>query len=233
MKFDAQKALITYSGILTAVVVGVLVSGAVQGVGPGRFTTLDVERINVREPDGTLRLTISNRHSFPEIPVRGEEVPHPNRDTAGMLFINDEGTEVGGLTWGGYEIDGRRFSAGSLTFDGYEQDQTVQLMGYQNGPARTSGVVVTDRPEASLDFEALSNFMALPEAERAAAAEAANLVGQQRAFLGRQPTGASELVLRDAAGKRRLVLSVAPDGGAKIDFLDETGQVTRTVTPES
>ena len=233
MKFDAQKALITYSGILTAVVVGVLVSGAVQGVGPGRFTILDVERINVREPDGTLRLTISNRESFPEIPVRGEEVLHPNRDTAGMLFINDEGTEVGGLTWGGYEIDGRRFSAGSLTFDGYEQDQTVQLMGYQNGPARTSGLVITDRPEASLDFVALSNFMALPEAERAAAAEVANLVGQQRAFLGRQPSGASELVLRDAAGKRRLVLSVAPDGGAKIDFLDETGQVTRTVTPES
>jgi len=233
MKFDAQKALIAYSGALTAVVVGVLISGAVQGVGPARFTTIDVERINVREPDGTLRLTISNRESFPEIPVRGEEIPHPNRDTAGMLFINDEGTEVGGLVWGGYEREGRRFSGGSLTFDGYEQDQTVQMMGYQNGPARTSGVIVTDRPEESMDFAALVGLESLSQAEQAAVLAAANVSGQQRAFLGRQASGASELVLRDAAGKRRLVLSVAPDGGARIDFLNAEGEVTRTVTPES
>lgn len=232
MKFDAQKALITYAGVLTAVVVGVLTTGAMRDAGVGRFTTLDVERINVREPDGTLRLTISNRESFPEMPWRGGEIKHPNRDTAGILFMNDEGTEAGGLVWGGYERDGRRYSSGSLTFDGYEQDQTVRLVGYQDGPTRRSGVDVWDRPEGSMNPAAAAGFADLPPAEQLAAARSANLIGQPRAFLGRQASGASELVLRDAEGRRRLVLSVALDGTAKIDFLDEAGAVRRTVTPE-
>jgi hypothetical protein len=56
--------------------------------------------------------------------------------------------------------------------------------------------------------------------------------GQPRAFLGRQGSGASELVLRDGAGRARLVLSVAADGAARITFRDESGRDTRVVTPE-
>ena len=233
MKFDAQKALIAYSGALTAVFIGVMVSGAVQGIGPARFTEIEVERINVREPDGTLRLVISNQTSFLEIPYRGREIPHPNRDNAGMLFMNEEGTEVGGLVWGGKNEDGVLSSGGSLTFDGYEQDQTVQIMGFQNGARRVSGLFVTDRPEEPMDFSVLERLDSIPAEEQGAALAAANMGGAPRAFLGRQGSGASELVLRDAEGKRRLVLSVAADGAAQIAFLDETGAVTRVVTPES
>ncbi|MNR56030.1 hypothetical protein D3C85_1765170 [compost metagenome] len=68
--------------------------------------------------------------------------------------------------------------------------------------------------------------------EQQAAMMAANMDGQPRAFLGRQGSGASELVLRDGAGRARLVLSVAADGGARITFRDENGQPTRVVTPE-
>ncbi|MFN4091515.1 MAG: hypothetical protein ACK4FG_01300 [Brevundimonas sp.] len=232
MKLDPQKALVVYSGALTAVIIGVMVSGAVQGVGPARFTEIDVQRINVREPDGTLRMVISNQTSFPEIPYRGREIPHPGRDTAGMLFMNEEGTEVGGLIFGGKDEDGVRSSGGSLTFDGYEQDQTVQLMGSQRGQRRVSGLVVTDRPEEPIDYAVLERLEGLsPEAQQAAMVSA-NMGGSQRAFLGRQGSGASELVLRDAGGKARLVLSVAADGTARIAFMDETGRTTRVVTPE-
>lgn len=232
MKFDPQRALIAYSGALTAVIIGVMVSGAVQGVGPARFTEIDVQRINVREPDGTLRMVISNQTSFPEIPYRGREITHPGRDTAGMLFMNEEGTEVGGLIFGGKDEDGVRSSGGSLTFDGYEQDQTVQLMGSQRGQRRVSGLVVTDRPEEPIDYAVLERLEGLsPEAQQAAMVSA-NMGGSQRAFLGRQGSGASELVLRDGGGKARLVLSVAADGAARIAFMDETGRTTRVVTPE-
>ena len=232
MKLDPQRALIAYSGALTAVVIGVMVSGAVQGIGPARFTEIDVQRINVREPDGTLRMVISNQTSFPEIPYRGREITHPGRDTAGMLFMNEEGTEVGGLIFGGKDQDGVRSSGGSLTFDGYEQDQTVQLMGSQRGQRRVSGLVVTDRPEEPIDYAVLERLEGLsPEAQQAAMVSA-NMGGSQRAFLGRQGSGASELVLRDAGGKARLVLSVAADGTARIAFMDETGRTTRVVTPE-
>ena len=232
MKFDAQKALIAYSGALTAVFIGVMVSGAVQGIGPGRFTEIDVQRINVREPDGTLRMVISNQTDFPEIPYRGREVPHPERDTAGMLFMNEEGTEVGGLIFGGKDEAGVRSSGGSLTFDGYEQDQTVQIMGLQQGSRRVSGLFVTDRPEEPMDFSVLERLESLSPEEQQAALASANMGGSQRAFLGRQGSGASELVLRDGDGKARLVLSVAADGGARIIFMDETGRATRVVTPE-
>lgn len=232
MKFDAQKALIAYSGALTAVVIGVMMSGAVQGIGPARFTEIDVQRINVREPDGTLRMVISNQTAFPEIPYRGREVPHPERDTAGMLFMNEEGTEVGGLIFGGKDENGVRSSGGSLTFDGYEQDQTVQIMGLQDGPRRVSGLFVTDRPEEPMDFSVLGRLEGLSPEEQQAALATANMGGSQRAFLGRQGSGASELVLRDGDGKARLVLSVAKDGRARIIFMDETGRATRVVTPD-
>jgi len=232
MKFDAQKALIAYSGALTAVFIGVMVSGAVQGAGPASFTEIDVQRINVREPDGTLRMVISNQTDFPEIPYRGREIPHPGRDNAGMLFMNEEGTEVGGLIFGGKNEDGVRSSGGSLTFDGYEQDQTVQIMGFQQGPRRVSGLFVTDRPEESIDFSVLERLDSLSPEEQEAALATANMGGSQRAFLGRQGSGASELVLRDADGKARLVLSVGADGAARIIFMDETGRATRVVTPD-
>lgn len=232
MKFDAQRALVVYSGALTAVFIGLMVSGAVEGAGPARFTQIDVERINVREPDGTLRLVISNQAAFPEIPHRGSEVPHPDRDTAGMLFMNEEGTEVGGLIFGGKDENGVRSSGGSLTFDGYEQDQTVQIMGLQRGPRRVSGLFVTDRPEEPMDFAVLGRMAGMTPEEQDAAAAAANMGGQQRAFLGRQGSGASELVLRDGNGKARLVLSVTQEGNARMIFMDETGRATRIVTPE-
>lgn len=232
MKFDAQKALVAYSGALTAVVIGVMVSGAVAGIGPARFTEIDVQRINVREPDGTLRMVISNQASFPGIPVRGQEFKHPNRETAGLLFMNEEGTEVGGLIFGGKDENGVKRSGGSLTFDGYEQDQTIQLLGMQEGGRRMSGVLVNDRPEEVLDYALLSRLGEMRPEELAEAVKHPSLQGAPRAFMGRSQSGASELVLRDGAGKARLILSVAADGAARIVFKDENGDTTKVVTPE-
>ena len=36
---------------------------------------------NLREPDGTLRLVISDKSKAPEIFVKGREYPHPDRKT--------------------------------------------------------------------------------------------------------------------------------------------------------
>ena len=234
MKFDAQKALIAYSGALTAVVIGVMVSGAALGIGPASFTEIDVQRINVREADGTLRMVISNEGSFPGIPVRGGEVPHPSRDgRAGMLFMNDEGTELGGLIFAGKQENGVKSSGGSLTFDGYEQDQTIQLLGIQEGRTRISGLMVSDRPDESIDFDLMSRMATMTPEEQEEASKHPSFQGAQRAFVGRNPGGDSTLVLRDAAGKARLVLSVARDGKARIAFMDDKGQVTREVTPDA
>ena len=62
---------------------------------PTQFEEIDVGRIKVREPDGSLRMVISNRAQFPDTPWKGEGIPRPDRKSfAGMLFVNDEGTRV-------------------------------------------------------------------------------------------------------------------------------------------
>ncbi|MGR4863015.1 hypothetical protein [Caulobacter sp. LARHSG274] len=231
MKFDAQKALIAYSGVLTAVVVGLLVAGAARAPGKAAFTEIDVQRINVREPDGVLRMVISNQALWPGLIIKGHEYPHPNRKTAGLLFFNEEGSENGGLIFDGREKDGRRTNSGSLTFDRYHQDQTIQIISDEDGPDRHAGLIVTDRPDGPMDFTLPSRLNAIPEADRPAALKAGHFGGVQRAFLGRADDGVSQLSLRDGEGRKRLILAVTPEGEATIQFLDATGKVVRTVTP--
>lgn len=232
MKSNAEKALIAYAGIATAALTIVLLSGATKPE-KTRFTEIDVERINVREPDGTLRMTISNAAQAPGIIVEGREQPHPSgRQKAGMLFFNDEGTETGGLIFGGREVDGRPVSGGSLTFDRYEQDQVVQLISVEEGVERYSGMIVSDRPETRIDFPALETARLMePGPERQAAFAAANIGGEMRAFIGRWTDRSSQVQLRDPQGRKRLVMSVDEDGNARIDFLDENGKAVRSLSP--
>jgi hypothetical protein len=233
MKFNSEKVLLAYAGVTTAAL-AVFALSAATSPAKTRFTEIDVERINVREPDGTLRMTISSAARAPGIIVKGREQPHPSgRQKAGMLFFNDEGTETGGLIFGGREVDGRPVSGGSLTFDRYEQDQVVQLISAEDGSERYSGMIVSDRPEARIDFAALERARFMKSgSERQAEFAAANIGGEMRAFVGRWTDHSSQVQLRDPEGRKRLVMSVDKEGRARIDFLDENGDVVRSLSPE-
>ena len=153
-----------------------------------------------------------------------------------MIFFNDEGTENGGLIFGGAKKNGVVSSEGHLSFDQYEQDQVVNLEQTEANGQRSAGLGIADRPDQALDFEGLSKLEAQPDSP-AKQAELARLAasgafGQQRLFLGKTD-GNAVLALRDAKGRKRLVLKVEPSGEASIQFLDETGKVVRTVTPQS
>ena len=101
-----QHVLLIYSGVLTVVLCVVLLSGA-SSRKKTSFDEIDVKRINLVEPDGTIRMVISNRADFPGLIVKGKEYPH-DRQTAGMLFFDDEGTENGGLIFGGAKVQRRQ-----------------------------------------------------------------------------------------------------------------------------
>ncbi|MFW7267047.1 hypothetical protein ACMAUO_03635 [Gluconacetobacter sp. Hr-1-5] len=232
MKFDAQRALVVYAGALTLVVAwGTLTSPGLFNKSVN-FKTIDVGRINIREPDGTLRMTIASSAQAPGLIVDAKEYPRPDRRMAGMLFFNDEGTENGGLIFAGKKENGTVSSGGSLTFDRYHQDQVIQLLGIEDGQQRTAGLIVNDQPEKYEDFAAADRASHLPPEQQEAAYRAANVGGTQRAFVGRATDKSSEVVLRDAAGRKRLVMKVSEEGKASINFLDETGKITRTVTPD-
>src|SRR5712691_5566945 len=92
-----------------------------------KFGEIDVERINVVEKDGSTRLVISNKERSPGPIERGKSFGYPDGGRAGMIFYNDEGTENGGLIFSGKKENGKASAVGSLTFDQYEQDQTIAL----------------------------------------------------------------------------------------------------------
>lgn len=231
MRFDAQRALIVYAGALTAMLGWLLVTGAAPST--PRFDTIDVRRINLREGDGTLRMVIAARDRFPGLIIRGREHAHPGRtDSAGLLFFNDEGTENGGLIFGGRGAPGGATSFGHLSFDQYEQDQVVALEQSEASGKRTAGLTISDRPSAPLDPELGSKLAALPTAERErtiAAMRARGELGQSRAFIGKHDDGVAAVDLKDASGRPRLRLAVAPGGAARIEFLGADGRVTRTI----
>jgi hypothetical protein len=224
--------VVGYAAVLSTLVA----TGAVGGPRETSMDTLNVQRINVREPDGTLRMVISNKAEFPGIIVKGKEIPHDSRrDSAGMIFFNDEGTENGGLIFGGAKTNGVVRSFGHLSFDQYEQDQVLTLEQGEDNGQRDAGLGVMDRPDRSMDFAGLSRLESEPDspAKRAELDKlrASGAFGQPRLYLGKADHDAV-LSLRDAEGRKRLVLKVTASGEASIQFLDAAGKVVRTVTPQ-
>jgi hypothetical protein len=221
------------AGILTAF--GAIATG--QAIGDARkvaFDEIDVHRINIVEPDGTLRMTISDKAEFPGMIVKGKELPHASRnDSAGMIFFNDEGTENGGLIFGGKSQGGHIVNFGHLSFDQYEQDQVLTLEQSEEDGHRSAGLTLDDRPDAPIDYAGLSALENEPDSPAKAAKldrlEQSGAFGAARLFAGKDSTGNSLLNLKDAKGKTRLRLVVSAKGEASIVFLDANGKTVRTI----
>jgi len=198
-----QRLLVVYSTLLT-IALGWILLGAAAPAKKLDIDQLTVHRINVVEPDGTLRMVISNHASLPGIVVRGKEKPL-ERPQAGMLFYNDEASEIGGLIFGGRrDAQGRITDSGaSLSFDRYEANQIVQLIGVDDKEDRFAGLAVLDSPSGTETH--------------------------QRIWLGRGEDGKATLALLDGQGKKRLVMQVAADGTASVVTLDANGHVVRDV----
>jgi hypothetical protein len=204
---------------------------------PSKLGELTVERLNVVEPDGTPRMIMSSRARFPGSFVRNTHLPRPDRRSyAGILFINDEGTENGGLVQGGKLDDNGKVEAGlSLTFDRFRQDQMLQLLLDESDAGANAGVIINDRPSHKVfDIDAASRLIeetrGLAPAERDAAMkkhEELGHLGRRRAYFGTRQ-GSAKLVLNDPQGRPRLALSVSPTGEPSIELLDETGRPVRT-----
>lgn len=211
---------------------------------PGRkanFDEITVGRINIVEPDGTKRLIISNRAQFPGAFHEGKEIERPNRRTfAGMLFINEEGTENGGfLQKGSIDANGKIDSGLSLTFDRFRQDQALQLLNTDNEKSQRTAVLINDVPNfkvTSMDdhprFREEASKLDRPgqKAYWNRLTEEGRL-SVNRIWLGNTADKGSSLQLKDAQGRVRMMLLVGADGKAEIQMLDEAGKVVRSITP--
>jgi hypothetical protein len=211
---------------------------------PARHETFDeitVGRINIVEPDGTKRIIISNKAQFPGDFMQGKEGARPDRRSfAGMLFINEEGTENGGLIQkGSMGADGKIASGLSLTFDRFRQDQALQLMNNDSAIHQMTGIKINDVPyfkvTSMADIERFGEESGtLPEAEQGAywkkLADDGRL-SQNRIWLGNTRDKGSSLQLKDARGRTRMMLLVSADGKAEIQMLDEQGKISKSIKP--
>ena len=190
------------------------------------FGEITVGRINVADADGTLRMVISNKDRMHPGVMDGVTIDRP-RPVAGMLFFNDEGDEVGGLTYTGRAT---RANAG-IMFDQLNQDQTVGISYSETDGRRTAGLHVWDRADSPLS----DLIKQLNEANRMTdvAARDAKLKairasappGPRRIFVGKNDDRSATVSLADANGRPRLRLTVDAVGNPRIEFLDEAGKV--------
>jgi len=228
MRIDPSRAIGGYAAVMTLATAWL----ALAAVAPAaaKFDTIDVQRINVREPDGTLRLAISNHALIPGLIYGGKEYPHPNRPEAGMIFYNDQGDENGGLVFDGGLKDGKPTNGGSFTFDRWHQDQTLQLISTEDGGERRAGLAINDRPDQPMDIEAGLRVRTMkPGPDRDALAVKAGFSNARRAWLGRSANGTVALVLSDPQGRPRLTMGVGADGEPSVEMRDAAGKVTRTL----
>jgi hypothetical protein len=197
-----------------------------------KFQEIDVERINVVEKDGRLKMVISNAERQHPGVIDGRMLDR--KRPAGMLFFNDKGDENGGLSFSGNQTpDGKGNASALLAFDRFNQDQTVAIQYGESGGRYYSGLRVWDRPDRSLGLvvDELQKIEKMKDGPEKTAAqqklrEMAAPGTAERAFVGRDRENASVVRLNDANGKTRARLSVDASGNPKLEFLDEAGKVT-------
>jgi hypothetical protein len=148
-------------------------------------------------------MVISNKTDLPGVIVKGKEQPPSDRPQAGMLFYNDEGSETGGLIFGGHKnSDGQIVDCcGSLSFDKYGANQIVQVAGVDDATDQFTGLAVND--------------------------------AMRRIWVGRTGDGLATISLMDGAGKKRIALEVPSSGSPRLEFFDENGHVIQRLTPEA
>jgi hypothetical protein len=203
LKLFGQQFLVIYSALLSTAFAIVVLTGA-SARRSQSFDEIKVHRIDVVEPNGTLRMVIADKDRLPPVIINGKEHPEMGepRPQAGMLFYNDEGSENGGLIFGGRRNDKGEVvdSGASLSFDKYGAGQIVQLAGVEDSTDRFAGLAVSDQ--------------------------------NRRIWVGRSDDGTASVALMDAHGRKRLVMQVTDQGTPSLSFLDEKGLTVRRLLPD-
>jgi hypothetical protein len=222
--------------LLSTALLATLTLGAFRHTTHEKFTEIDVERINVKEPNGQYRMVISNRPRSIGPVYKGQPFGYDGGGRPGIIFFNDEGTENGGLTFtGSVSADGKVRASTHMSFDQFNQDQVLNLDYNEADGRRLVGISMLDRwPENIFNFVVRRDSIRKMNDTVARNAALADLVAPrngvpiqaQRVFLGRSQSKAAMLVLSDPKGKARLRISVDSTGAPSLEFLDEAGRVT-------
>jgi hypothetical protein len=227
----------TYTFVTTALLAVVSLSAFHRAGQHERITELDVERLNVRAPDGRLAVVIAIPDRMPGVVMRGQERRDGPRG-GGLLFFDAQGNEAGGLL-----LDSRMRVVGrdtiveaghQLSLDRYESDQVAALRYREDSAGWSAGLQVSHFVRgASAEWLAARDAIdRLPAASRDSALRSLRRRFYRegkwevpRVFVGEQGRTAI-FEMRDTKGRERVRLVVDSADLARLEFLDDKGHVT-------
>lgn len=228
------RFLKAYAGISSLVLVILLFVAFSPADKP--VDVIRAHRVEILNDDGRYALVLAGRGRLPGPMFDGKEYPQAlsggRQQNSGMIFFNESGDEVGGLTYSGRATGDSYRASGGIMFDQFHQDQIVGLRYSDNGRSRSAGLHVWDR-STELALGDIADL--LEQRANATGAERDSLdrvlreipgmdQSAHRIFLGSENRTAS-LLLRDTKGRPRVRLYVDADDVARLEFLDEAGQV--------
>src|SRR5690554_997177 len=236
-----NKELIFLRTFAVATVMGMVVitSSAFKQNGNQKFSEIDVERINIIEKDGTVKMVITNVDRFPNGSdvINNRPTNEKRKKRSGMLFFNEDGIECGGFIYDGQKTENGHWSGLSLTYDQYDGDQVMQLLtqDYQQGDRRfvSSSLAFNDRPsnesqlktsEIMKELDALrKNDPETMKEKYKQYQEEGLLGGVPRVMLGKSRSQNNGLFLFDDKGMPRAMFYIDKENNAKLDFFDDQG----------
>ena len=198
-----------------------------------RFEEIDVERMNVVEKDGQIKLVIANKERFPDPGnvLTGAYTKRAGLRSPGILYYNEAGDECGGLIFTGkQEPDGKYVAGALMTFDKFRSDQVMGIKYEEADGKRVVGFNVWDQPDVSGEEQRAK----LAEARALAAGPERDALLRQsgafpRVFVGRGQNKSAVVTLSDGNGRPRIRMAVTEEGASKLEFLDAAGKVIETL----
>jgi hypothetical protein len=241
-KLNRELVILRTFTISTVAISAALLLFAFKSNENKKFGTIDVERINIVESDGTVKMVITNVEQFPngETKINGLPMNKDRKQRSGMLYFNEDGQECGGFIYDG-EKDEKGHSSGlSLTYDRYDGDQVMQLLTTdrerKGRRVVSSSLVFNDRSENVNreetrkiweEIDSIKDKKARRQ-KRKEYTEKGLIGATPRIMLGNTRSQNNGLFLFGDDGKPRGMLYVDKDNNVKLNVYNDKGEVTHS-----
>ena len=197
---------------------------------------INVERLNIVEPDGKVKMTLFNSENIPSLIMEGEDILPGHRENdgvSGAMFYNNEGDECGGFIYGSSKDQHGKVEMGMcLTFDQYKQDQVIQISLVEHNEKQKYGVTFYDRPKVHIK-ETLSIIEEAKNEQdsekKKKLLEELNLDNHMRLFTGKDWDGNIKTSLYDSKGKERIRIFIDKEDNPHVEILNENEIVIKSL----
>jgi hypothetical protein len=225
------KALKIYNLLLTTILVAVIFLSFKNNDRAVKFEEIDVERINIVEKDGKLKMVISNQERQPEAITNGVKMKGRGK-APGIILYNSLGDECGGFLFTGDTDEAGQI----LTFDQYKQDQIMSLQYNENNRngkrQRLYGLAISSRPDTVTSDQTYLRRKQIENIKdeqlrqtELSKFDTSGVYGSNRLFVGKAWNDNYGMYLNDDKGRKKARFFIDKSNNAKLEFYDEAGNV--------